>query len=73
MSREKFKESVEHFMAKLKNSEKAPDVDEILIPGERAYREQQKRLKNGIPIDVSAWNEIRKILKVVGLQEKYTF
>ncbi len=71
VSRATFREIVDRFLATLKASRTAPGVDEILIPGERAYRERQKRLKDGIPIDATTWTEIRVILDQIGLGDRY--
>ncbi|MBV7340196.1 Ldh family oxidoreductase [Chloroflexi bacterium TSY] len=66
VSRAQVKQSVEGLVVQLKNAKRAPQIDEILIPGECAYRERQKRLNEGIPIDAPIWREIRQILKEVG-------
>ena len=66
-----FTESVEALVSGLKNTQKAPGVDEILIPGERAYQERQNRTERGIPIDRPTRERLAEILKEVGIEENY--
>ena len=71
VSLEDFQESVVRFLENLKTTTRIPGLEEILIPGERAFRERQKRIKNGIPIDKTTWSDIKKILIQVDLWNKY--
>ena len=68
-SRENFTDCVEGFVERVKNSKKAPGVEEILIPGERAFRERQIRTKEGIPIDPPTWKRITEILDEFGIND----
>ena len=70
-SQESFTDCVEEFVERVKNSKKAPGVEEILIPGERASRERQIRIKEGIPIDPPTWKRITEILKELGINHAY--
>ena len=45
-----FLEAVEGYLLEVKSSRRAPGVDEIRFPGERAFAERDKRLREGIPI-----------------------
>ena len=71
VSRAKFIESVEHLIGQLKYAKRATRVDEIMIPGERAHQERQKRTKDGIPIDAPTWHAITKIMSGLFLADKY--
>ncbi len=65
-------ERVEELVRRLKGSKKAPGVEEILVPGERAFRERQIRTKEGIPIDAPTWMRITEILDDLGIKKDYT-
>lgn len=71
VAQEDFEASVEGLISMLKNSKKAPGVEEILIPGERAFRERQNRIKEGIPIDPPTWKRITQTLEELGIEKKY--
>lgn len=51
MPEAEFKKRISEVVKLLKNSDKAPGVDEIRIPGERTYNIYQERLNKGIPIE----------------------
>jgi LDH2 family malate/lactate/ureidoglycolate dehydrogenase len=44
-----FKEAVNTLERELKGSALAPGTAEILLPGERSWRERERRLKHGVP------------------------
>ncbi|HJP33003.1 MAG TPA: Ldh family oxidoreductase [Candidatus Latescibacteria bacterium] len=66
-----FTRHVDALVTRIKNSPRASDVDEILIPGERAYRQRQERALSGIPVDGQTCSAIGEILRELGLHEKY--
>ena len=66
-----FTQSVEGLVQRIKTVKKAPGVEEILIPGERAARERRKREKEGIPLDAITWSEISSVLKELGIEKDY--
>ena len=68
---ERFTGAVENLIGGLKGVPRAPEVEEILMPGERAERERQHRLEQGIPIDSPTWQKISRILRELGIEEKY--
>ncbi len=70
-SRERFEEVVAVFLQSIKASGRAPGVEEILIPGERAHRERERRLREGIPVDAPTRARLEAILLELGLSEKY--
>ena len=70
-SRDSFERTVSEFVENLKSCERAPGIEEILLPGERSHRERQSRLENGIPVQLPVWKEVTKILDELGLKEKY--
>jgi uncharacterized oxidoreductase len=71
VSQKVFTEFVEELIRKVKASKKAPQKEEILIPGERAFRERHNRLKEGIPIDPTTWKQIKDILDDLGIERGY--
>jgi len=64
---EVFKERVDRFIEAIKNSRKAPGFKEILLPGERAQRLREKRLREGIPLDEKVWEDIKKTARELGI------
>jgi uncharacterized oxidoreductase len=62
-----FLRHVNEFVERLKACDTMPGVDEILMPGERSQRVREQRLKNGIPIEPSVWQEITGIMDELGL------
>ena len=55
----------------IKGSTKAPRVDEIRVPGDRAYHERERQLKSGIEIDPSVWLSILKLMNELKIKEDY--
>jgi uncharacterized oxidoreductase len=53
-----FKARVDRFVNTVKSSRKAKGFEEILLPGERAQRLREERLKNGIPVEEAVWRGI---------------
>jgi L-2-hydroxycarboxylate dehydrogenase (NAD+) len=48
---EEFKQKVTELIDKVKSTKKMSGIEEILAPGERAWRERADRLKTGIELD----------------------
>ena len=44
-----FREMVEAHVVEVKNTRRAPGVEEIRVPGERSFREKERRLREGNP------------------------
>ena len=64
---EQFVKSVQELSGHVKSSRKSAGVEEILIPGEPEYRIQQQRLKEGVPLSDSLWDEILAAAKKLGV------
>ena len=58
-----FKTKVDQRIRMLKSSKKAKGFDEILIPGERGFKTEEKRMKEGIPLEDNDWQEWLKAAK----------
>jgi uncharacterized oxidoreductase len=56
-----FNEEVKRFIAYVKSAKKSPGVEEILIPGERGFREENRQRQEGIFIDDSTWEAIQAV------------
>jgi LDH2 family malate/lactate/ureidoglycolate dehydrogenase len=55
---ESFKRRVDTHIRNIKSSPAAGGVNEILVPGEPEFRERERRLKEGIPIDDKTYQEL---------------
>ena len=62
-----FKARVDQWISTIKSSKLQSGIVEILLPGERAQREQDKRLKKGVPIDEALWQHVVTMATEVGL------
>ena len=56
-----FNEEVKRFIAYIKSAKKSPGIEEILIPGERGFREKYRQRQEGILIDDSTWVAIQAV------------
>lgn len=54
-----FKARVDRFVETVKRSRKAPGFEEALLPGERAQRLRELRLKEGVPIEEGVWEAVK--------------
>jgi LDH2 family malate/lactate/ureidoglycolate dehydrogenase len=58
---------VEQAIQEAKASPLAPGFTEILMPGERGFREEDRRRREGIPIFDSVWQRLRELMAGRGL------
>ncbi len=56
---DQFKQEVDTLVVRVKSTQCETGVEEILIPGERAYRERKRNLKNGIDLDDELINQLK--------------
>lgn len=66
-SLEEFKKGVDDIIANIKSSKLAPGFKEIMIAGEPEWREQERRLREGIFLDDPIYQEILDTAKTVGV------
>jgi len=59
--RRHYRKGVTELVERIKSSRKASGSTEILIPGERAHRDRQKRLKEGIDVDEDLMAELEEL------------
>lgn len=66
---EAFAQELEGLAARVKNCPTLPGFEEILFPGELEARTEEKRRKEGIPIDVETWRQIAEAAQCLGQGE----
>jgi LDH2 family malate/lactate/ureidoglycolate dehydrogenase len=54
-----FKRRVDRMITQVKSSQLAEGFTEILMPGEREFKEEEVKLREGIPIPDEIWDEVR--------------
>jgi LDH2 family malate/lactate/ureidoglycolate dehydrogenase len=64
---DEFKKGMDDIITKIKSSKLAPGFKEILMPGEPDWREEEKRLKEGIFVDDEIWESIVETAKKLGV------
>jgi LDH2 family malate/lactate/ureidoglycolate dehydrogenase len=62
-----FKTKVDRAIDQAKAVPLAPGFSEILMPGERGYREEERRRREGIPIDDKVWREAVELARSRGV------
>jgi LDH2 family malate/lactate/ureidoglycolate dehydrogenase len=65
--RENFKKEMDRYIKSIKESAKAQNVTEILMPGEPEYRTASERLKQGIPLESTTVQELVSLGKSLGV------
>lgn len=60
---DEFKSEVGRFINYVKSADKAPGFDEILIPGERSWRNRVRREAHGIDVEDATWAQICDVAK----------
>ena len=65
--REEFKKEMDRYIKSIKESAKAQNVTEILMPGEPEYRTESERLKQGIPLESTTLQELVTLGKSLGI------
>ncbi len=64
---EEFKAKVDRAIDQAKASPLAPGFTEILMPGERGFREEERRRREGIPIHEKVWREVKALARERGV------
>jgi LDH2 family malate/lactate/ureidoglycolate dehydrogenase len=63
LEQEDFVQGVGEVVKRIKTSLPAEGVEEILVPGERAFREREMRLQSGIGVDDDLMDALRRLAK----------
>ena len=56
-----FKENLLNLVAEIKSGPRQAGVEEIRIPGERAFRERARRRKEGVEIDRAIYDALQAL------------
>lgn len=65
-----FKGRMDDLIMAMKTSKTAPGYSEILIPGELEFKTERTRLKEGIPIPETTWEQLAKTASELNLEVK---
>lgn len=65
---DRFKQRIDQHIRLMKQSELAPGVEEILMPGEREFRLEQDRRAHGIPVSNEVLAHMRELAEEVGVK-----
>lgn len=57
------------YLAMLRQSEKTPGQARIYTAGEKAFEAQEKRLREGIPVEENTMTELGQIARELGVEE----
>ena len=66
-----FNTAVDGLIGGIKDCRRAPGIDEITVPGERAARQRESRERNGLPVDGPTRLRLRQILTELDLAPQY--
>ena len=72
IGRDEFKREMDRYIRSIKESAKAANCEEILIPGELALRTETERLKNGIPLAPATIEELAVLGESLGISLSVT-
>jgi LDH2 family malate/lactate/ureidoglycolate dehydrogenase len=64
---EEFKARMDQALNAVKAAKPRPGFDEAFYPGERGFREQERRLREGIPMQLLIHDELNAIAKTLGV------
>ena len=62
-----FRAAVAAYVAEIKSSRPAPGAEAIRMPGERAFAERERRLRDGIPVLRATWEIVTDIAADLGV------
>ncbi len=62
-----FLAEVGEFAARVKSAPPAEGFDEVMLPGEKSHRVREQRLRAGMPVDESAWEQITAVAGELGV------
>jgi len=65
---EKALAGVSSYVEEIRASRKAPNIDKILIPGERSFDDRRRNLKEGVPILDEVWNRTAELAAGLGVE-----
>ena len=71
MGRNEFKKNMDAYIKSIKESAKAPGIEEILVPGEPEYRTEVRLLKEGILLPPNTVKELTALGASLGLSLRF--
>jgi LDH2 family malate/lactate/ureidoglycolate dehydrogenase len=71
LGREEFKKSMDRYIKSIKESGRAQDATEVLMPGEPEHRTELKFLKEGIPLTANTVKELISLGKSLGISSPF--
>jgi len=66
-----FKQRVDEMVAMLKATPRVPGVDDILLPGERAWRMHQAQLREGIAVPAAVAKDLATLARRLGITSPF--
>lgn len=63
---EEFKRKIDRMIDQAKSSRLAEGFTEILMPGEKEFKEVEKRRKDGVPVYEKVWEKVKQSVKGLG-------
>ena len=70
MPLDQFKAKIDDLIRSVKRSRTAEGFSEILLPGERAQREAERRRREGVPVRDEEWGNVVAIAQEIDLDLK---
>jgi LDH2 family malate/lactate/ureidoglycolate dehydrogenase len=67
IGKEPFKRNMDHYIKSIKESAKAKDATEILMPGEPELRTETERLRDGIPLAEATLKDLAALGESLGI------
>ena len=67
MPLDEFLEEVGQFAERVNRRTPADGFEEVVLPGEKSHRVREQRLRAGMPVDASAWEQIRAVAGELGV------
>jgi len=64
-----FYDKVDELIAFIKSIQRAPGVNEILLPGESGRRKETLQRENGVEIDPETWSDLTDLAAELGIEE----
>ena len=65
---EEYRKDIAHLVANVKSCPPMDGFEEVLVPGEIEDREAEKRIKDGIPIEDTTWQELIKVAQELNIK-----
>jgi LDH2 family malate/lactate/ureidoglycolate dehydrogenase len=66
---EEYIRDLENLVKIIKETPKAPGVQEIYLPGEIEYNVAKERLEQGVPLDTETVENLKKVVEILGLEK----